>query len=315
MIYLMYLIVAIGVVVLSNKAGEYVDLLDKKTSLSGAFIGGVMLSAVTSLPELFTSISSTVFLNKPGLCMGNILGSDLFNTAILGVLALVFFKSFSEAKVTKSHLIVTLFVFVIYLAILLNKLNILNVEVLTISVTSVIIVVLYAFGIKFMSDENGEESEDDEVESNLTVKQIVFRFVLVSIGIIALSIIITYITDDISDRLNLGKGLAGALFLGIATSLPELSSTITLFKMKNFNIAFGNITGSNIFNFLILAVADVIYTGNGLYDFSDPKTVNLLVFGAIAMPLLMILIKWKNKATQLVCSLGIIACYVLFLAM
>ena len=70
MIYAAYLVVAVAVVLLSIKASEYVDLLDKRQSFSGAFIGGVMLSAVTSLPELFTSLSSTVFLDKPGLCMG-----------------------------------------------------------------------------------------------------------------------------------------------------------------------------------------------------------------------------------------------------
>jgi cation:H+ antiporter len=313
MIYLAYLIVAALVVLLSNKASEYVDLLDKKTSLSGAFIGGVMLSAVTSLPELFTSISSTVFLDKPGLCMGNILGSNLFNLVIIACLTLIFYKAFSSAKLVKSHAVVALFVVLIYLVILANMYSYLSVEIMTVSVTSLIIIVLYALGIKFMSGDNGEESDEDEVDSNLTIKQIVVRFVLVSLGIIALSIIITYITDDISERLNLGKGLAGAIFLGIATSLPELSSTITLFRIKNYNIAFGNIIGSNIFNFLILAIADVIYVGGGLYDFSDPKTVNLLIFGTVAAVAVLLMIKWKNKLTQLVCPLAIIACYLLFL--
>jgi cation:H+ antiporter len=309
----MYLIVAALVVILSNKASEYVDLLDKKTSLSGAFIGGVMLSAVTSLPELFTSISSTVFLNTPGLCMGNILGSDLFNLTIIACLGLIFFKSFSKAKIAKSHAIVGLLVVLIYAVILANMLGILNVEVLTISVTSIIILVLYGLAVKYMSDDNGGEVDEDESDSDLTIKQIVTRFILVSIGIIALSIAITYITDGISERLNLGKGLAGAIFLGIATSLPELSSTIALFRMKNFNIAFGNIIGSNIFNFLILSIADIIYTGKGLYDFSDTKTANLLIFGTIASLAILLMMKWKNKLTQVICSLCIIACYLMFL--
>ena len=51
MIYLIYLALAIAVVLLSIKASVYVDLLDKNTKLSGAFIGGVLLSAVTSLPD------------------------------------------------------------------------------------------------------------------------------------------------------------------------------------------------------------------------------------------------------------------------
>lgn len=74
MIYLLYLLVAAGVVLFSVKASEYVDLLDKKTSLSGAFIGGIMLSAVTSLPELFTSISCHRAHSPAGALSGQYLG-------------------------------------------------------------------------------------------------------------------------------------------------------------------------------------------------------------------------------------------------
>lgn len=315
MIYLAYIIVAIAVVLLSNKASEYVDLLDKKTKLSGAFIGGVMLSAVTSLPELFTSISSTLMLDKPGLCIGNILGSDLFNLTILAVLILVAFRPFSEAKVAKSHIAVSVFVSLIYVVLLLNMWGVLDFNILTVNITSIIVIVLYIIGIKSMSGEDGSETAvgEEEVESNLTVKQIGIRFALVSVGIITLSILITYITDSIATRLNLGAGLAGALFLGIATSLPELASTIALFRMRNFNIAIGNIIGSNIFNFLILAIVDVLYFGNGIYDYTDPKTVNLLVCGAIAMPVTLLMMKFKNKSMQIIAPIIVIACYAAFL--
>ena len=246
MIYVVYLCVAAGLTFLAIKAADYVDLIDKKTSLSGAFIGGVMLSAVTSLPEMFTSISSTLMLKQPGLCMGNILGSDLFNLLILAVLALVFFRTYSKADISKSHLYVLGTILVGYAAILLNMLGILKVEILTVSITSLIIFVCYGVSFKHLSGEEGEASDEDD--SRLTLKQVIVRFVLVSIGIIALSIVISYVTDEISDKLNLGKGIAGALFMGIATSLPELASSVALFKKKSFDIAAGNMIGSNIFN-------------------------------------------------------------------
>ncbi len=47
-----YAALAVCVVFFSIKLANYVDLIDKKTDLSGAFIGGVILAAVTSLPEL-----------------------------------------------------------------------------------------------------------------------------------------------------------------------------------------------------------------------------------------------------------------------
>lgn len=312
MIYLLYLVTAALIVVLSTKASDYVDLLDKKTSLSGAFIGGVMLSAVTSLPELFTSISSTLFLNEPGLAIGNILGSNLFNVAMLSIVVMLTFTPFMKGKLSNSHGRITIFVGLIYLAIILNMLNVLSFELLTVNITSVLIVILYVIGIKSMSNAPSEESSDEDT-SNLTVKQVSVRFAIVSLFIIASSIAITYITDEIATIHNLGAGLAGALFLGIATSLPELASTVALFKKRSFDIAFGNIVGSNIFNFVILGLTDIVYVGGGVYDFSDPKTKALLIFGTVATPLMYLLIKSKKKWIKLACPIGIVLCYIQFL--
>ena len=312
MIYLAYLIVAAGVVWFSVKASDYVDLLDKKTSLSGAFIGGIMLSAVTSLPELFTSISATVLIGEPGLCLGNILGSDLFNMAMLSFFLLMFTRTFEKASLSASHRVVTLFVFACYVLLILDWLDILNIHILSVSLTSVCIVILYVLSVRYMSAEDGTEEEEEADTSPLTVKQVAIRFVAVSIGIVALSIIITYITDAISIRLNLGQGMAGALFLGIATSLPEAASTVTLLRMGNVDIAFGNIVGSNIFNFIIMAVVDILYHGS-VYDFSDPQTVVLMLCGAAALPVMWLMMKFRNKWTKIACPVWILACYVVFL--
>ena len=311
MIYLEYLVVAAFVVILSIKASNYIDLLDKNTELSGAFLGGIMLSAVTSLPELFTSISATVLLNRPGLCMGNILGSDLFNLVAISVIILFYFKGFSKGRVSKSYRNVAFLVFLIYIFIALNFMDIVNVRILNLSITSVLILLVYILGAKYLAVANDVDTDEDALDyhasmsTKLSIKQIGFRFFLASVGIIAFSIMLTYLTDQISVKLNLGQGLAGALFLGIATSLPELASTITLFKMRNYNIAVGNIVGSNLFNFIILSVADVLV--------SDDKTIALLVCGLVATPLFWIMLRFKNRTTQGICSVGIICCYAAFL--
>ncbi len=315
MVYIQYVALAAGVVWLSMKASKYVDLLDKKTSLSGAFIGGVMLSAVTSLPEVFTSLSSALLLDSPGLSIGNILGSNLFNLCVLATLVLFSTTGFYKAKIASSHVKVALYVFAIYAVMLGNMIGWLGFSLFSISIASVLIIIIYIFAIRDLADENGDngEVEEDVEDDGLSVKQVVFRFILVSIGIITLSILITYVTDEISTALNLGTGLAGALFLGIATSLPELSSSYALFKMKNYNIAIGNIVGSNLFNFTILSMTDIVYFGKGVYDYSDPKTFNLLVFGIAASLLVIGVLKAKNKGVRSLCALAILASYIAFL--
>lgn len=325
MIFLVYLILAITVIVLSVIVSKYVDLIEKNSSLSGAFIGGIILSAVTSLPELFTSISSTVLIKKPGLCFGNILGSDLFNLTIIAFMILLFSSKYKVAKISESHLVTVILLIFIYGILAMNMLGITDFNILTVNITSIIIFIMYIIGVKAMAKENGdcngvEEEIDEEVATTtkLTLKQIVARFIIASILLVIASIMITYVTDMISVKLNLGAGLAGALFLGIATSLPELTSSISLARMENFNMVTGNIVGSNLFNFLILFIADVLYLGDGIYNFADRQNISLVLFGAIATIFMGILLalnnkKKKNMIVSIILSIGIITSYVLFL--
>lgn len=317
--YILYLLVAAAVVFLSIKASKYIDLIDQKSSLSGAFLGGVLLSAVTSLPELFTSISATLLLSKPGLCMGNILGSNIFNLVVLAVMFLFFLKSSYAAKLAKGHNFVILYCLVTYAAIALNMFfpKVFDYHILSLSVTSIVIVIAYALGVKYLSGEESESSaeEGDEDESSLTMRGIIFRFVLCSIGLVGLSIWLTYLSDDIATSLGMGAGLAGALFLGVATSLPELSSTVTLFRLRNYNIAVGNIVGSCLFNMIILTIADLLWFKGTIYDFSDGNVAQMLGFGAAAMVATLCALRGKSRLSKVVWSLVVVACYFAFLVL
>ena len=255
---LVYLVVAAVVVFLSIKLSDYVDLLDKKTNLSGALLGGILLAAVTSLPELFTSITSTIFLRNNSYVMGNILGSDIFNITLFAIVYFIFFGKMAGSKINKIHLltlgltglcyvIVTIASFVFdFRGILWGWFNPLSLGLL----------LVYAFSIwKTPKEEEPDEKEDT---SKLTVKQVVILFIVFAILLIGASIGVTYCTDWVSAELHLSSTFGGALFLGVATSLPEMTATINLCRKKNFNAAYGNILGSCVFNFFILALSDVL---------------------------------------------------------
>lgn len=317
MLYILYVLVSAAVVLLSIQASKYIDLIDQKSNLSGAFLGGVLLSAVTSLPELFTSISATVLLHKPSLCLGNILGSNIFNLAVLAVMFILFVRASHDAPLAKGHKMVLAYCTTTYAVLALNMFlpEIFDFHALTLSISSVVIVVLYALGVKYLSGEGGGESSSQQAESPLTLRGIVVRFVLCSVGLVGLSVWLTYLSDDLATALGMGVGLAGALFLGVATSLPELSSTFTLFRLRNYNIAVGNIVGSCLFNMIILTVADLLWFKGSIYDFSDGNVGQLLAFGAVAMVATMLAIDTKSRVGKLLTSLIIVGCYVAFLVL
>ena len=318
MVYVGYLLSAVILIVCTIESAKYVDLLDKHTRLSGAFLGGILISAVTSIPELVTSIASMAY-NKPNLCMGDVLGSNLFNLLILAVTMLFFLKGFCRCKVSKSYRNVLVLVLIVYVFISLNYFGQIEGGIFHISITSILIVIIYFFGAKYLSVANDVSTDEDLLNyhatstTTLTVNQIGWRFLLTAVGVVAFGVTITSFTVGILGEHTLEEGLAGAVFLGISTSLPELIFVITLFRMKNFNIAVGNIIGSNLFNLVILAAADIIAPYRGVYGTLDIDALQLLILGLFATILMWAVLRLKNRKAVVGGSAGIIICYILFL--
>ena len=256
---LIYLVLASLVIFLSIKLSKYVDLLDKKTKIAGALLGGILLAGVTSLPELFTSLTGTLIVGKNDLVLGNIMGSDFFDIMIFGVVYFLFFKKFTEGKVGKQHYMSCLFTALMLVAVtiaafvfdrngwLLGWFNPMSLVIIAIYVISLI-----------LTPKTEEKEDNDEVDSHLTVKQIWIRFTLASIILIAASITVTIVTDKVVVGFGIGETFGGSLFLGVATSLPEVTATLALCKKKNFDAAYGDIIGSCTFNIIILGIADAM---------------------------------------------------------
>ncbi len=301
---LCYAVSAATLVLCSIKCANYVDLLDKKTNISGAFIGGAVLAAVTSLPELITSISSIYVVHNPELIIGNVLGSNIFNLCIFGGLTAIFATHFSKAKVAHSHMKVIICTLVAY-ALTAGTMylgrdgqNFGRIPVIYVNAASLLILVVYFISMRFLSTDDSESDEEDT--SPLTVKQVIVRFCLVTLLLVGISVVVTYFTDCLSEQLNLQASLAGALFLGVATSLPELTSSIALVRLKNFNAMIGNVIGSNMFNYTIFSIADILAGSTVIYVASH-ETMLMIIFGAVSALLVMtsLLIKRRYESKPL----------------
>jgi cation:H+ antiporter len=60
------------------------------------------------------------------------------------------------------------------------------------------------------------------------------------------------------------------LLIATVTSLPELVAMISAVRLGAYDIAVGNLFGSNVFNMFALAMADVFYTGGNFFDAINP---------------------------------------------
>lgn len=305
LVYIGYAVTVIVVVALSFKLGKYVDIIDAKSKISGAFIGGVMLAAVTSLPELFTSLSSVWIVRESSLVIGNILGSDLINLAFFGVILLVFTRGMRKAKFSRYYITSLLVGLLLYGLVAVGMFLDDYMRLGWYSVTSPIILAAYIMLVYKMPKTAEEEGGADE---GMPLKTAVIRFSICAVVLIGVSILMTYLTDIVADKLELGKTFAGALFLGVATSLPELISSVTLCYRGNFNAAAGNIIGSNMFNLAILTVADMLSFGSASQVYVlNAESFWLLVFGfaATISTLAVQLIKRRKQFTGIGATVGV----------
>ena len=322
MIVLGYLFFAALTVGATVKAAHYINRLDHQTKLSGAFLGGLVFASVTSLPELISSLSATFILNQPALAFGNIFGSNVFNMALLAGVDLIFVKQFFFNHV-HSQKKLNAMVFLMYLAFIVPLGYYLMtgsmMMALPFSVTSLFIVVLYALSVKDVLSLPSEPSEDKVTGP---IQATLLKFSLSAVGVVMASLGLTYFTNEIALTYNLNTTFAGAIFLGAATSLPELTALISLFKLKAYDIALGNIVGSSIFNFMIIALVDLLAFRDNLYLQVLEETAlrenlaTLLLFGGLNTIMIHVALS-RRKTTKLALyilpSSIILMLYVLYL--
>ena len=81
---------AVCVVFAGIGLARYGDELAEKTGWGTLWVGTLLVSIATSLPELTVNISAVWLEDSPGLALGNVFGADMINVFVLAVVALIF---------------------------------------------------------------------------------------------------------------------------------------------------------------------------------------------------------------------------------
>lgn len=272
---ILFLFLAGLTVFLSFRLSYYADLLNKTTNISGVFIGGILLAGITSLPELVTCLSS-IFLNNPYLAIGDILGSNFFNIAMMCFFDILFIKTMFYNYTKNRYYLIYVLLILNYLIMYLFMGGTFNLEIFNIGLPSFIIIITYIFYLK-----NAKE-EETKKEVITTQEHVLLKFFLVGLFMVIVSILLTLVVNLIAGKNpNVASSFIGAILLGITTSMPEVITFIALIKMKSFDLALSDIIGSNLFNLLILAIGDIFLKNKEIYYFVDKESMFLLIFGFI----------------------------------
>ncbi|NCP71901.1 calcium/sodium antiporter [archaeon] len=280
------------------KSSENIGIFLK---LPPIIIGVIILSIGTSLPELISSIFA-ILKGSSEIVVSTVIGSNIANLfLILGITAIIAKKIVVNENVIKQDL--PFFIGTSFLLVLILFNGFVSFY------ETLLLLFVFVFYLIYTIKEI--DLSQTIVEKRPRKKDFLVNILIFSISLLAIYISAKYLIDatiKLSTILNIGTEIIAISAIAFGTSLPELIVSIKAVKLKKYDLAVGNIIGSNIFNILgILGVSSIF--GKVAFDISS------LIFPLGLMFLGTILIYFIILDKKITIQEGIllISFYVLFL--
>jgi cation:H+ antiporter len=265
---------ALVVVIAGVFLAKYGDEIAERTGWGTLWVGTVLVSVATSLPELITNISAVAIEDAPELALGNVFGADMINIFTVALVAVIFGVRNLFADQTKDTQVLMLVS--VGLAILAVGLAATGDYALGwTSVGGLVMLVAYFAGMKLVYDagRSGAEIVDEDAEDDAatgSVRNAFLMFGAASLAIVATAPFLAASADGIATATGLGRGFMGILAVSIVTTLPEASVTITAARRRSYGLVLGNIYGSCAFNLSVIFYAD-LGNARALLEFMDAE--------------------------------------------
>jgi len=236
-------------------------VLSAKTRISEGLIGVVFLAIATSFPEITTAVTSVFFLDKVGLGYGDILGSVIVNFMMLAGIDYLAGRGRVLLRVSRLNRLtgyyICLFAVIVTLSAVSRTIGMDLVNLWNIGIESAVILVLYVSVIRVL-----HRSGEDDVNADMPAPEnpviIWGKFTALLLIVLFLGALLAHIGDIIVRTTDFSQTFTGTIFLGIATSLPELIVSFAALRAGSVDMAVGNILGSNLFDICIIPVLDMV---------------------------------------------------------
>lgn len=309
MLWIEFIAACVIIVIAGRKLVFHANKFAKQKGWGDVWAGFILLAIATSLPELFTCTWSVVSLKLPDLALGNILGSIAFNLFIIAILDVVRGKG-SILRDTDTGLILCGGI-----SIILSSLTIAGMSsgvsstIAGIGPFSIIIALIYLLGARLIFCSQKKAVLNTRASSS---RASLLKYLLCALFIFGASIWLVRTAEGIAIQTGWGKTFVGALFLGIATSLPEATTSIYAVRQRSFGMAIGNILGSNMLNVLIVPICDIFMPGINFLSAVSMNNILPATVGILMTAIVIVGIIYRSKKSFLRLGLDSIAIVIVY---
>ena len=267
------LAVVIGLIILIYSADMFIDgavAIATKYHMPKMLIGALIIGVGTSTPEVVVS-SLSALAGSPGLALGNAFGSNIVNIMlVLGVTALIA-PIVIQKQVLKTDFVWLFSATIIAVVVMLDG-HISRIDagiLLAVMAVNIYVQVIYAKrhanaaaeSAILASDEHAYELAEDELPdpNAVSTPKSLLKLIVGLVVLVLSSRLVVWGAVELATLWGLSDLIIGLTIVAIGTSLPELVSSVIAARRGEFEMALGNVLGSNLFNTLgVVGVAGLI---------------------------------------------------------
>lgn len=288
-ILLLFVVAAAVIALAGTRMTRLADKLADLTGIGQALFGAVMLGASTSLPGILTSVW-TAYQGIPDLAVSNAIGGIAAQTVFLVVADIFCRRANLEHAAASVENLIQAALLMTLLAIPLLASSGPDLTLAAIHPASLILPAAYLFGLLLVkrakaaplwlarktkeTQEEGSGGDDDVTHRDLVRMWLAFGGLAIVVALAGFSVAQTGIA--IADRTAISGTLVGMLMTAVATSLPELVTSVAAVRRGALTLAVGGIIGGNSFDVLFLAFADIAYREGSLYHAMNNQHIFLI---------------------------------------
>ena len=258
------ILLIVGFVILIKGADIFVD---GASSVAGNFkvskmlIGLTIVAFGTSSPEFAVSVKS-LLSGSGDIVLGNVIGSNILNILLILGASSMFHSLNVGNNTVKKELPITLLITTLFAILLSDKLFDINVTNAFTRSDGIVLLLFFMVFIYYLISMARNKIDEDQEEKYMPLLK-AFAFTIIGLTAIVFgSNLVVENASSLASAIGISEKMIALTVIALGTSLPELVTSITATRKGEYDIAIGNVVGSNIFNIgIVIGLPITIFGG------------------------------------------------------
>ena len=249
--------------------------------ISKMLIGLTIVSFGTSAPEFAISVKS-LLSGSGDIVLGNVIGSNILNVLLILGCSSIVHSLTVKSNTVKKELPITMLITILFAVLLSDALfdkGMINQFSRSDGIVLILFFTVFLYYLIKMARNKTESEDDKEI---IPMKKAAIYTVLGIVGIVLGSNFVVDSASYIAKALGVSERMISLTIIALGTSLPELVTSVTATMKGEYDIAIGNVVGSNIFNIgIVVGIPVAIFGGIGHIAFSYVDLIVMVVSAII----------------------------------